>query len=144
MIPAAPPLACRASLLFEAARLRAKLVASYHSMQHAMRCSGCLLKRGMAERQVWAPMHWMDTNKVPEKWREGQYPKDILRYNRLTSPAARAGNLTVFDTYNLTKGGATLDGVHVPAPVSLVKLQLLLGMVEARHAAPAASLSAAS
>ena len=94
-------------------------------------------------RQVWAPMHWIDTIKVPEKWRKGQYPEDILRYNCLTSAAARAGKLTVFDTYKLTRGGATLDGVHVPAPVSLAKLQLLLDLVEARHAEPAASLSAA-
>ena len=84
-------------------------------------------------------MHWFDIDKVPEQWRKGQYPKDILRYNRLTSAAARAGNLTVFDTYNMTKGGATLDGVHVPAPVSLAKLQLLLSMIEARQAAAAAS-----
>ena len=103
----------------------------------------CRVKRSAAARQVWAPMHWVDTGKVAEQWRAGQYPKDILRYNRLTSAAARAGNLTVFDTYNLTKGGATLDGVHVPAPVSLAKLQLLLRMIEARHAAPAAATSAA-
>ena len=108
-----------------------------------MPCPGCRCEAGAAAAQVWAPMHWMDTDKVPEQWRAGQYPKDILRYNRLTSAAARAGNLTVFDTYNLTRGGATLDGVHVPAPVSLAKLQLLLRIVEARHAAPAASLSAA-
>ena len=94
--------------------------------------------------QVWAPMHWMDTEKVPEQWREGQYPTDILRYNRVTSAAARAGNLTVFDTYNLTRGGATLDGVHVPVPVSLVKLQLLLGMFEARQAAASALGAGAS
>lgn len=97
----------------------------------------------MAVWQVWAPMHWVETSKVPEQWRKGQYPKDILRYNRLTPAAARAGNLTVFNTYNLTRNGATLDGVHVPAPVSLVKLQLLLGMLEARHVAPAASLATA-
>ena len=72
-------------------------------------------------------MHWVDIEKVPEQWREGQHPKHILRYNCLTSAAARAGNLAVFDTYKLTRGGATLDGVHVPAPVSLAKLQLLLG-----------------
>ena len=94
--------------------------------------------------QVWAPMHWMDTDKVPEQWREGQYPKDILRYNRLTSAAARASNLTVFDTYSLTLGGATLDGVHVPAPVSLAKLQLLLGMLDARQAAASALGAGAS
>ena len=103
----------------------------------------CRVMRGMPERQVWAPMHWVDTGKVPEQWRQGQYPQDILRYNRWTSAAARAANLTVFSTYNLTKGGATLDGVHVPAPISLAKLQLLLGMIEARHAAPAAATSAA-
>ena len=103
----------------------------------------CLVKGSTAGRQVWAPMHWVDSDKVPERWREGQYPKDILRYNRLTSAAARAGNLTVFDTYNLTRGGATLDGVHVPAPVSLAKLQLLLGIIEARHSASAAAMSAA-
>ena len=88
--------------------------------------------------QVWAPMHWIDIEKVPEQWREGQYPADVLRYNALTSAAARAANLTVFDTYNLTRGSATLDGVHVPAPVSLSKLQLLLSMLEARQAAAAA------
>ena len=85
--------------------------------------------------QVWAPMHWFDIQKVPEQWREGQYPKDILRYNRLTSAAARAANLTVFDTYNMTKGGATLDGVHVPVPVSVSKLQLLLSMLDAQQGA---------
>ena len=103
----------------------------------------CRVQTGAAVRQVWVPMHWVDTSQVPEQWREGQHPKDILRYNRLTSAAARAGNLTVFDTYNLTKGGATLDGVHVSAPVSLAKLQLLLALVEARHAAPVAATSAA-
>jgi hypothetical protein len=79
-------------------------------------------------------MHWMDTDKVPLEYREYQYPKDVLHYNRVTSEAAAAGNLTVFDTYNLTKGGATLDGVHVPTPVSLLKLQLLLGQLEERQA----------
>lgn len=88
-------------------------------------------------------MHWVDTGKVPEQWRAGLHPKDVLRYNRLTSAAARAANLTVLDTYNMTRGGATLDGVYVPAPVSLAKLQLLLSMVEARLAAPAAAMSAA-
>lgn len=88
--------------------------------------------------QVWAPMHWIDIERVPEQWREGQYPADILRYNELTSAAARASNLTVFDTYNLTRGGTTLDGVHVPPPVSLSKLQLLLSMLEARQPAAAA------
>ena len=63
----------------------------------------------------------------------GQYPKDILAYNRITSAAAHASNLTVFDMFNLTQGGATLDGAHVSAPVSLAKLQRLLGMLEARQ-----------
>ena len=63
----------------------------------------------------------------------GQYSRDILAYNRITSAAARAGNLTVFDMFNLTQGGATLDGAHVPAPVSLAKLQRLLGMLAARQ-----------
>jgi hypothetical protein len=78
-------------------------------------------------------MHWMDTDKVPMQYREHQYPEDILRYNRESSAPAHAGNLTVFDTYGLTKGGATLDGVHVPTPVSLAKLQLLLEMMDERQ-----------
>ena len=114
-----------------------------HNRAHATHVLTCRMTRGVAARQVWAPVHWMDTSKVPEQWREGRYPKDILRHNRLTSAAARAANLTVFDTYDMTKGGATLDGMHVPAPVSLAKLQLLLSVVEARHAAPAAAAVAA-
>jgi len=92
-----------------------------------------LLTQLRPRAQVWAPMHWMDTDKVPMQYREFQYPEDILRYNRETSAAALAGNLTVFDMYNLTKGGATLDGVHVPTPVSLAKLQLLFEMVDKRQ-----------
>ena len=87
-------------------------------------------------RQVWGAVHWMDMDKVPKpEWREHQYPEDILAYNRKTSAAARAANLTVYDTFNLTRGGATLDGAHVAAPVSLAKLQRLLGWLEARQSA---------
>lgn len=80
----------------------------------------------------------MDMEKVPKpEWREHQYPEDILAYNHITSTAARAGNLTIFDTFNLTQNGATLDGAHVAAPVSLAKLQRLIGWLETRQAAAA-------
>ena len=86
--------------------------------------------------QVWAPVHWMDMAKVPvEEWLGFLNTKNILTHNRISVAAARAANLTVFDTYNLTKDSATLDGTHVPVTVSLAKLQRLLGMLEERQAA---------
>ncbi|KAK9834840.1 hypothetical protein WJX81_002870 [Elliptochloris bilobata] len=55
-----------------------------------------------AKNLVWAPMHWSDLSKIQKVWQLNQTPADILRYNAATSAAARALNLTVFDTYNDT------------------------------------------
>ncbi|KAK9846259.1 hypothetical protein WJX81_000214 [Elliptochloris bilobata] len=83
---------------------------------------------------IWAPMHWSNISMIPEKWRERQRPADILRYNVATVTAARAAGLAIFDTYNLTTGVPTLDGVHLPPPITQIKVHALLSRLDAQSA----------
>lgn len=87
------------------------------------------------ENLIWAPMHWSNVSMIPEKWRDRQRPEDILKYNGATSAAARKAGLAVFDMYNMTEGAPTLDGIHLPAPITQLKVQALLKRLD-RQPAP--------
>jgi hypothetical protein len=93
-----------------------------------------------AAQLIWAPVHCFNVSLIPEAWRWRQRPAEILAYNAATSAAARAAGLQVFDTYNMTVGAPTLDGVHMTAPVTALKVQALLARLDtarARGAVPA-------
>ena len=87
-----------------------------------------------AQNLVWAPMHWSDLSKIQKVWQLNQTTADILHYNAATGAAARAANLTVFETYNDTVGASTIDGLHMTSPVTLRKIHKLLSLLHARQA----------
>lgn len=87
-----------------------------------------------AQNLVWAPMHWSDLSKIQKIWQLNQTIADIVRYNAATTAAARAANLTIFDTYNDTIGASTIDGLHMTSPVTLRKINKLLSLLKARQA----------
>ena len=88
-----------------------------------------------AQNLVWVPMHWSDLSKIQKIWQLNQTIADILHYNAATGAAARAANLTVFDTYNDTVGATTIDGLHMTSPVTLRKINKLLSLLQATQAA---------
>lgn len=90
-----------------------------------------------AQNLVWATMHWSDLSKIQKVWQLNQTLADILHYNDATGGAARAANLTVFDTYADTLGATTIDGLHMTSPVTLRKIHKLLSLLQARQAGAA-------
>ena len=74
-------------------------------------------------------IHSMAPN-MPPQYAARQSEEVIVPFNRALQQYAEARGLGYLDTYNLTKGSFSSDGVHYGAEANLLKAQLLLNYLD--------------
>jgi hypothetical protein len=89
-------------------------------------------------------VHSMGPNQPKMYAKSKQSPRAILTFNRALRAFADSLGLSYLDTYDLTRGLYTSDGVHYGAEANLLKAQLLLNFLDLRWREAAAAAAAAA
>lgn len=82
----------------------------------------------------WPHLIWLSTHSMgplkPINYHRDQGNPAILSFNENLAKYCNEHNITVFDTFSMTKGVHSFDGTHFGVGVNMMKVQILLNYLE--------------